>query len=301
MTITIKNLGNNTISINSEITLATFKARTLSSSSNFIEIINNKTRLRKISANVSDFVIAAEPDSVPVRQTNIVDAIITLNSFIGNFSNNCNSQSPAPTPPTPAAAQIPLPRMRVFAETRDESYYDEENDVQVIKIANRLKMDLYSPHDIEQFNSFFPRLCFFAVIGKKWQVITKSQTGASYDDGSYTIFPQEIPTLPVTFGKDQIVFESFEDFAKKFNINRFIINYDNKNIQIGSFRGYGRNNRVIRFGIGLVFNPNKTEVKEYTVGQGLHYIRLGEFHAAIHHNRPLPVENGKLYFVSRIN
>jgi len=206
-----------------------------------------------------------------------------------------------PTPPTPAAAQIPLPRMRVFAETRDESYYDEENDVQVIKIANRLKMDLYSPHDIEQFNSFFPRLCFFAVIGKKWQVITKSQTGASYDDGSYTIFPQEIPTLPVTFGKDQIVFESFEDFAKKFNINRFIINYDNKNIQIGSFRGYGRNNRVIRFGIGLVFNPNKTEVKEYTVGQGLHYIRLGEFHAAIHHNRPLPVENGKLYFVSRIN
>ncbi|MCL2596272.1 MAG: hypothetical protein FWD66_01130 [Paludibacter sp.] len=167
---------------------------------------------------------------------------------------------------------IPLPRCRVF--TRDTGVYDEQlGEYNVYEKC--LYMDLYPPKDIDLFNSFYPRICFFnykCITGDiKWRPMMKNV--GEQERGILA----EVSTLPVTWGRDQMLFESYEDF--QIILGRFmpILNMSTHLFSNPRSNRTLNSNKAIRFSLGLVYNPARKPVKEYKQGTGLHYIRLANF------------------------
>ena len=192
-----------------------------------------------------------------------------INTKNGDSNGNSNGNT----------SVIPLPRCRVFAKTLPVLEWDEKLEIEVVVgYDSKLYMDLYPPTDFDLFYSFQPQLCFFnyKIIGdnpgfRKWRPMMKCV--GRQEPGILA----EIFTLPVTFGKEQILFESYDNFVN-FTERTMPIIYDGKSNPFVR----PRNNRVlnkkaIRFSVGLVYNPGKVPIKDYKQGKGLQYIRLANF------------------------
>ena len=187
---------------------------------------------------------------------------------------------------------IPLPKIRLFAE-----YY--KTDITNNIWDRRLMADILPPENIDLFNSFNPKLCFFTLKYKsadmswKWRVIANSiisQIGITNDN--------KISVKDINFGNNQMLFENYKEF--QIFVNSGIQSYSNGKIKYNSGFLYS-NGKVANFGIGICYSPTKEQVLEYRIGQGLHYKMLANFTAVTSYvlRSSKSVEGGKLYFSNR--